>query len=64
MRKSRELIEAIVLVEHDMTLIRELSDRIIAMDFGHKMVEGTPEEVFVDPIFVKAYLGLEGGAHG
>jgi len=60
-RKCRRLVEAVVLVEHDMTLIRELSDRIIAMDFGHKMAEGTPDEVFVNPVFVKAYLGLEVG---
>ena len=60
-RRSRRFVAAIVLVEHDMALIRELSDRLVAMDFGRKMVEGTPDQVFVDPVFVKAYLGLEGG---
>jgi branched-chain amino acid transport system ATP-binding protein len=60
-RSSRPLLEAIVLVEHDMTLIRELSDRMLAMDYGRKMAEGATEAVFSDPVFVKSYLGLEAG---
>jgi len=60
-RSSRSLLKAIVLVEHDMTLIRELSDRMLAMDYGRKMAEGATEAVFSDPVFVKAYLGLEAG---
>jgi branched-chain amino acid transport system ATP-binding protein len=60
-RKIRELVRAIVLVEHDMTLIRDLSDRLVAMDFGRKMAEGTSEQVFSNPIFMRAYLGLEAG---
>jgi len=58
-RKCRAMVEAIVLVEYDMALIRDLSDRLIAMDFGRKMAEGTTEQVFADPIFMRAYLGLE-----
>jgi branched-chain amino acid transport system ATP-binding protein len=46
-------------VEHDMTLIRELSDRLVAFDFGRKMAEGATEEVFNDRMFMKAYLGIE-----
>jgi branched-chain amino acid transport system ATP-binding protein len=42
-----------------MTLIRELSERMVAMDYGRKMAEGATEEVFSNPVFVKAYLGLE-----
>jgi branched-chain amino acid transport system ATP-binding protein len=60
-RSSRPLLQAIVLVEHDMTLIRELSDRMLAMDYGRKMAEGATEAVFSDPVFVKSYLGLEAG---
>jgi len=60
-RKSRAMVQAIVLVEHDMTLIRDLSDRLMAMDFGRKMAEGTTEQVFSNPIFMRAYLGLEVG---
>jgi branched-chain amino acid transport system ATP-binding protein len=44
-----------------MTLIRELSDRMLAMDYGRKMAEGATEAVFSDPVFVKSYLGLEAG---
>jgi branched-chain amino acid transport system ATP-binding protein len=58
-RSSRSLLDAIILIEHDMTLIRELSDRLVAMDYGRKMAEGTTEAVFADPVFIKAYLGLE-----
>jgi branched-chain amino acid transport system ATP-binding protein len=58
-RKCRCLVEATILVEHDMTLIRELSDRLVAFDFGRKMAEGTTEEVFKDRLFMKAYLGIE-----
>jgi branched-chain amino acid transport system ATP-binding protein len=58
-RASRARVDAIVLVEHDMTLIRELSDRMLAIDYGRKMAEGTTEEVFTNPVFTKAYLGLE-----
>ncbi len=58
-RACRQRVEAIVLVEHDMTLIRELSDRMVAIDYGRKMAEGTTAEVFANPIFTKAYLGLE-----
>jgi branched-chain amino acid transport system ATP-binding protein len=58
-RASRARVAAIVLVEHDMTLIRELSDRMVAIDYGRKMAEGSTEEVFADPTFNKAYLGLE-----
>ena len=60
-RRCRAMVEAIVLIEHDMTLIRELSDRLVAMDYGRKMAEGTTEEVFSNPVFVRAYLGIEAG---
>jgi branched-chain amino acid transport system ATP-binding protein len=58
-RSTRSLLNAIILIEHDMTLIRELSDRLVGMDYGRKMAEGTTEAVFSDPVFIKAYLGLE-----
>ncbi|MGE3933502.1 MAG: ABC transporter ATP-binding protein [Rhodospirillaceae bacterium] len=60
-RRIRTMVEAIVLIEHDTDLIRELSDRLVAMDFGRKMAEGTTDEVFADPTFIRAYLGLEPG---
>ena len=56
-RGLRHTVDAIVLVEHDMNLIRKLSDRLVAMDYGKKIAEGTPAEVLRHPEVLKAYLG-------
>jgi branched-chain amino acid transport system ATP-binding protein len=49
----------IVLIEHDMKMVMELSDRITVMHFGRKLAEGTPEAIRNDPRVVEAYLGKE-----
>ena len=49
----------IILVEHDMEIVMDISDRVIVLDFGHKLVEGLPREVKNNPEVVKAYLGAE-----
>jgi branched-chain amino acid transport system ATP-binding protein len=51
----------IILVEHDMELVMDISDRVIVLEFGHKLVEGLPNEVKNNPEVIRAYLGAEEG---
>jgi branched-chain amino acid transport system ATP-binding protein len=47
----------LILVEHDIRLVMEVSDRIAVIDYGTKIAEGTPEEIQSNPEVIKAYLG-------
>lgn len=47
----------VILIEHNMQLVSAISDRILAINFGKKMVEGSAEEVLEHPEVIKAYLG-------
>jgi branched-chain amino acid transport system ATP-binding protein len=62
-RLIREVAEsgiAVVLVEHDMKLVMKISDRILVLDRGKPLVEGTPNEVRSNPAVLEAYLGKRG----
>jgi branched-chain amino acid transport system ATP-binding protein len=58
-QKIRAHVGAVMLIEHDMNLIRQLSDRILAMDYGKKIAQGSPELVLKHPEVLRAYLGIE-----
>lgn len=59
LRQLRDEGLSILLVEHDMDLVMEITDRIVVMEFGTKLIEGTPEEVQASPAVRAAYLGTE-----
>ncbi|MFC0283169.1 ATP-binding cassette domain-containing protein [Camelimonas abortus] len=57
LRQLRDEGLSILLVEHDMDFVMGLTDRLVVMEFGSRLAEGTPEEIRVNPAVLEAYLG-------